>query len=101
MLQEYVPIVLGVSVLCCSKCFHVIFKKVFHVCKLQVFYLDVAYVSYTCFKCCSNYFICFKRMLHSNVLCFRGVFRESWGTAQAPGDRASEPGVGGQGVWHD
>jgi hypothetical protein len=50
MLQEYVPIVLGVSVLCCSKCFHVIFKKMFSCCKLQVFYLDVAYISHTCFK---------------------------------------------------
>jgi hypothetical protein len=75
MLQEYVPIVLGVSVLRCSKCFHVIFKKSVSCCKLQVFYLDVAYVLHTCFKRMFQLFIYFKRMLHSNVSCFRGVFR--------------------------
>ena len=41
MLQEYVPMVLVVSILCCSSV---------SCCKLQVFYLDVAYVSHTCFK---------------------------------------------------
>jgi hypothetical protein len=42
MLQEYVPMVSVVSILCCSECFYV--------CKLQVFYLDVAFMFHTCFK---------------------------------------------------
>jgi hypothetical protein len=43
MLQEYVPMISDVSVLCYSKCFQS--------CKLQIFYLNVAYVSHICFKC--------------------------------------------------
>ena len=39
MLQEYVPMISVVLVLCCSKCFYV-----------AVFYPDVAYVSHICFK---------------------------------------------------
>jgi hypothetical protein len=45
MLQEYVPMISNVSVLCYGKCFQVVSRK------LQVFYLNVAYVSHICFKC--------------------------------------------------
>ena len=47
MLQEYVPMVSVVSILCCCSV---------SCCKLQVFYLDVADVSHTCFKCMSKIF---------------------------------------------
>jgi hypothetical protein len=59
-LQEYVPNVSVVLVLCCSTCFHGR--------KLQVFYLMLhmfyTYVASVCSKC----FIHFIRMLHSNIL---------------------------------
>jgi hypothetical protein len=43
---------------------------------------------------CSKYFICFKLMLHSSVSCysvscFRGMFRESWGTMWVMGEGES------------
>jgi hypothetical protein len=37
---------------------------------------------------CSKRCICFRRMLHSSVSCFRGVFKKTWGTAHVPGDPA-------------
>ena len=71
MLQEYVPMISTVLVLCCSKCFHVANCKRF-IWMLHMFY---TYVSSVYSKC----FICFRRMLHSSVSSFRVVFRESWG----------------------
>jgi hypothetical protein len=49
-LQQYVPNVLALSVLCCAKCFFM----------LQLFYLDVAYVSHTCCKHMSQIFYLFQ-----------------------------------------
>jgi hypothetical protein len=53
------------------------------------------YISSVYSKC----FIYFKRTLHSNVSCFRGMFRESWEHSPSATDRGSEPGAGCQGVW--
>jgi len=50
MLQRYVPNVLAVLVLCCSKCFFM----------LHLFYLYVAYVSHTYCKCMSQIFHLFQ-----------------------------------------
>ena len=60
----------------------------FSCCKLQVFYLNATYVSHThVASVCSKCFICFRRMLHLSVSCFRDMFRESWG---------HDPGTGGR-----
>jgi hypothetical protein len=68
MLQKYIQNVSVISVLCCNKCFHVAICKCF---------FDVTCVSHTHVAIvCSKYFICFSRMLHPSVSCFRG--RESW-----------------------
>jgi hypothetical protein len=58
---------------------------VFLCCKLQVFYLDIAYVLNTCCKC----FICFRLMLHLSVSCYKCFMFQSYvqrvigGTARA------------------
>ena len=85
MLQEYVRNVLAVSVLCCSACFHGG--------KLQVFYL-MLHMFHTCVaSVCSECFIRFIRMLHSNVSCCTCfiLFGESTGAGSNGGTtRASE-----------
>jgi hypothetical protein len=75
MLQEYAPMISAVSVLYCSKRFHVAsvlsrcyicFTHMFQVYILNVSSAsDVYYIQvFSCYKC----------------LYFRGIFRESWGT---------------------
>jgi hypothetical protein len=59
MLQQYVPNVSAVSVLCCNKCF---FMLQLFIQMLHIFHTHVANV---CPKC----FICSKCMLHSSVSC--------------------------------
>jgi hypothetical protein len=88
MLQECVPMISVVSVLCCSKYFHVAVV-------LSRCCICYTHVSSVCTKC----FIGFRCMLHSSVSCFRGVFRESWATAWAPRDRARRAGCRCQGAW--
>jgi hypothetical protein len=61
---------------------------------LQVFYLDVVYVLHTCCKWMSQLFYLLRRMLLSSVscckcLCFRGMFKESWGHSPGAGERGT------------
>ena len=63
MLQVYVLNVSVVSILRCNKCFHVASCK-FFIWMLHMFHTHVASV-------CSKYFICFRRMLHSSVSCYK------------------------------
>jgi hypothetical protein len=92
MLQLYVSNVSAVSVLCCSKCFHVASYK--------YFILDVAYVSHICCKCMFQMFHPLHTYLHSSVSCCTSfmLFRESGcagsdgGTARAPGNGARRAG---------
>jgi hypothetical protein len=39
---------------------------------LQVFYLNIAYVSHICYNCIFKCFICVRYMLHSCCKCFTG-----------------------------
>ena len=79
MLQEYVLNVLAVSVLCCSACFHGG--------KLQVFYLMLHMFHTHVASVCSECFIHFIRMLHSNVSCctYFILYGESMGTGSDGG----------------
>jgi hypothetical protein len=58
---------------------------VFLYCKLQVFYLDIVYISHTCCKCMFQMFhllqmyVAFKCFHVASVSCFRVMFRESLG----------------------
>jgi hypothetical protein len=84
-LQEYVRNVSAILVLCCNKCFHVASCK----CFIWILPMFHSHVEIVYFKC----FIYFRRMLHSRVLCckclcFRGMFRESWGTPWVLGEGA-------------
>jgi hypothetical protein len=63
MLQDYVPIISVTLVLCCNKCFHVASCK----CFIKMLHMFHTHVSSVCSKC----FICFRRMLHLSVSCFR------------------------------
>ena len=60
-----------------------------------MFYLDVVYVSHTCYKCMfqifhpSQTYVAFKCFHVASVSCFRDMFRESWGHG---------PGAGGKGT---
>jgi hypothetical protein len=88
MLQQYVLNVLAVSVLCCSKCFHVASCKCF-IWMLHMFHIHVASVRFGCF-------IYFTHMLHSTISCYTCfmLFRESGGTGceggttRVPGNEA-------------
>jgi hypothetical protein len=73
MLQQYVPNVSTVSVLCCSKCFRVAFCKCFYLdvtyaftYTLRVYVSDVSYVfhTYVAFKCFMLH------VFHTYVACF-------------------------------
>jgi hypothetical protein len=79
MLQEYVRNILVVSVLCYSACFHGG--------KLQVFYLMLHMFHTYVVSVCSKWFICFIRMLHSNVSCCTCfiLFEESTGAGSDDG----------------
>jgi energy-converting hydrogenase Eha subunit C len=55
MLQQYVPKYFI--------CFSLLLQQVFSCCKLQVFYLDIAYVFTHVESVCSKCFICFRCML--------------------------------------
>jgi hypothetical protein len=72
---------------------------------LQVFYLDVAYVSYTCCKCfiwmfymfhtyvatvCFKCCICVRHMLHQSVSCYKCFIGAWWVMGAWPG----RPGMG-------
>ena len=87
----------------------------FSCCKLQVFYLYVAYVSHTCCSICFTHMlqvyvssasdVCCIQVSHvASVSCFRGMFGESWGhgsgargrgaVSRVPADGARDaPGV--------
>jgi hypothetical protein len=80
-----------VSHLCCKSIFK-IFQLFQSYVVISVFMLQFVSVFFGCYMCfthtyiaiiCSKYFICFSRMLHPSVSCFRG--RESWGAR--PGRR--------------
>jgi len=83
MLQGYVPNVLAVSFLCCSKYFHV--ASVLSRCcicfsnMLQVYVPNVSFASDLC---------CIQVFHVASVSCFRGMFRESRGTTWAQGEGA-------------
>ena len=72
MLQEYVPNILGVSILLCSKCFHV--ASVLSGCCICFTHMLQVYGpndSSTLDLCCIQVFNV------ASVSCFRGMFRES------------------------
>ena len=65
----------------------------FSCCKLQMFYLNVVYILHTCCKYMSQLFHLLRCMLLSSLscckcLCFRGMFRESWGHGLDAGEGA-------------
>jgi hypothetical protein len=72
MLQEYVPMVSTVSVLCCSKCFHV--ASVLSGCFICFTHMFQMYVP--CFNC-------FRRMLHLSVSCSEVCSESNRGKRQA------------------
>jgi hypothetical protein len=83
MLEEYVPIVSAVLVLCCSKCFMLQVASVlsrYCICFTHMFQVYVSNV------------LSVQTMLHSTVLYFRGVFRESLG--HGPGMVSRVPVIG-------
>jgi hypothetical protein len=89
MLQEYVPMILVVSVLCCSKCFHVaVVLSRCCICYTHMFQVYVPNVLFASDVCCIQVF-------HVSEVC-------SENHRPRPGLRGighDKPGAGGQGVW--
>jgi hypothetical protein len=84
ILQEYVPMVSVVSVLCYSKCFHVASCK----CFIRMLHMYHTHVLSVYFKC----LICFRHMLHSSVSCLEVCSESHGGMARARGDQAWRAG---------
>ena len=88
MLQEYVPMISAISVLCYSKCFNV--------CKLQVFDLDVVYVSHICFKCMFHIFYLLQTYVVFKCFMFQRCVQRFMGARLGRlGIRRGEPGADG------
>jgi hypothetical protein len=78
MLQDYIPMVSAQSYVVVS----VFMLQVVNI--LSGYCICLTRVSSVGSKC----YICFKRMLHSSVSCFIGVFKDHGGTARTPGGLA-------------